>query len=274
VGSIDHESKTVIGNELELAIQHNGFSINLDKVHLQKNSHRQIVTGLIVNKKVNVQRRYVRRIRAMLFNIETNGIAAAQTKHAVKRLDNKEPNILSVLRGMVEFLRAIKGDNDSVYWNYAKRLSTIDPIYQKILEKRNKEATMRDFFISHASEDKPQIARPLAEELIRHGFKVWYDEYELKVGDSLRQKIEHGLANSKYGVVILSHSFFGKRWPESELSGLWAREDDGARVILPIWFNIEKPDIAAIAPMLADKLAIKTNGANISEVAVQLKKSI
>ena len=70
-----------------------------------------------------------------------------------------------------------------------------------------------DVFISHAWEDKDAIARPLAEELRRRGFDVWYDEFSLKMGDSLRGSIDYGLANSRFGLVILSKNFFAKHWP-------------------------------------------------------------
>jgi hypothetical protein len=53
---------------------------------------------------------------------------------------------------------------------------------------------MRDVFISHASEDKDAVARPLAKELLRRGHSVWFDEYELVLGDSLRENIDRGLA--------------------------------------------------------------------------------
>ena len=84
---------------------------------------------------------------------------------------------------------------------------------------------MWDLFICHASEDKDTVARPLALALSEKDLTVWYDEFELVLGDSLRRKIEHGLANSRYGVVILSESFFRKEWPQRELDGLAARED-------------------------------------------------
>lgn len=114
----------------------------------------------------------------------------------------------------------------------------------------------RDVFISHASEDKDAIARPLAEALLWRGYTVWYDEYELVLGNSLRGKIEHGLAHSRIGVVILSQAFFGKPWPERELSGLYARLVGGeADVLVPIWHGVEEQDILKFAPTLADLLA-------------------
>ena len=58
-----------------------------------------------------------------------------------------------------------------------------------------------DVFISHASEDKEEVVRPLANALRKAGLKVWYDEFELHIGDSLRRKIDQGLAKSRFGIV-------------------------------------------------------------------------
>ena len=68
-------------------------------------------------------------------------------------------------------------------------------------------------FISHASEDKDAVARPLAEMLSAEGLDVWYDEYTLQPGDSLRQSIDAGLAETQLGLVILSDHFFANKWP-------------------------------------------------------------
>ncbi|HUW33009.1 MAG TPA: toll/interleukin-1 receptor domain-containing protein, partial [Planctomycetota bacterium] len=72
-----------------------------------------------------------------------------------------------------------------------------------------------DAFISYASEDKGYV-HPLARELTKLRFRVWYDEFELAVGDSLRRSIDKGLANSRFGIVILSPHFFAKEWPQRE----------------------------------------------------------
>lgn len=116
-----------------------------------------------------------------------------------------------------------------------------------------------DVFISHASEDKEDLARPLAEQLRGRGLKVWLDETELKLGDSLRRSIDYGLSKSRYGLVILSPEFLRKEWPQKELDGLVAREDGTEKVILPIWHNVTRSDIVAYSPMLADKMAAPTS---------------
>lgn len=65
-----------------------------------------------------------------------------------------------------------------------------------------------DVFVSHASEDKEELVKPLVLALQAAGYKVWYDEFTLKVGDSLRRSIDSGLVNSRYGIVVFSKAFF------------------------------------------------------------------
>lgn len=65
-----------------------------------------------------------------------------------------------------------------------------------------------DLFISHATEDKKDFVRPLVESLKKNNIEVWYDEISLNVGDSLRESIDKGLSKSRFGLVVLSPSFF------------------------------------------------------------------
>ena len=115
------------------------------------------------------------------------------------------------------------------------------------------------FFISHASEDKDDFVRPLAQALQARGLSVWFDEFTLTVGDSLRRSIDRGLAGSRFGVVIISPHFLNKEWPQKELDGLVAREFDGAKVILPVWHNISAERIRTYSPTLADRLATRSS---------------
>jgi len=116
-----------------------------------------------------------------------------------------------------------------------------------------------DVFISHASEDKEDFARPLAERLRSHGLRVWFDEFTLTVGDSLRRSIDRGLSRSRYGIVVISPNFLQKEWPQKELDGLVAREVEGIKVILPVWHNIGAEQIRAHSPTLADRLAVSSS---------------
>ena len=123
-----------------------------------------------------------------------------------------------------------------------------------------------DAFISHASEDR-DLVHSLADSLHRAGMRIWVDRRELRLGDSLSEKIDAGLADSRFGIVVLSPSFMAKRWPRQELNGLMAREDCGHNVILPVWHEIDKQTLAAYSPMLADRLAVSTENGVASVVA-------
>lgn len=104
-------------------------------------------------------------------------------------------------------------------------------------------------FISHASEDKEEVARPIVAELRRRGVQVWFDEYALLLGDNLRRTIDEGLAKYRFGIVILSPHFSAKEWPQLELDGLAAREiDKGRKIILPVWHNIMKEQVEQRSP--------------------------
>ena len=113
-----------------------------------------------------------------------------------------------------------------------------------------------DVFISYASEDREAVAAPLAERLQHLGMRVWFDKTELKVGDSLRERIDHGLAESRFGIVILSEAFFRKHWPTRELNGLAQREVEGQKVILPVWHGLDEKAVRAFSPPLADRVAL------------------
>ena len=129
-------------------------------------------------------------------------------------------------------------------------------------------------FVSHASEDKEDFVRPFVNALVAEGLSVWYDEFELKVGDSLRRSIDNGLKNSKYGIVVLSEHFFKKEWPQKELDGLFAKESNGERVILPLWHKISKNEVLNYSPMIADIKALNTSDFTYEELAKEIAKVI
>ena len=131
-----------------------------------------------------------------------------------------------------------------------------------------------DVFISHASEDKDEVARPMAEALQSRGLKVWYDEFTLRIGDSLRRKIDEGLANSRVGLVVLSPAFLGKGWTNHELDGIVTRSVSGEQVLLPIWHKISKQEVISYSPSLADKLARNTAMHTIDEIAAEIAELI
>ncbi|MFB9315824.1 DUF1883 domain-containing protein [Nocardioides plantarum] len=127
-----------------------------------------------------------------------------------------------------------------------------------------------DVFISHASEDKAAVARPLREALKARGVSVWLDEAEMRIGHSLRRKIDEGIRSSRFGIVVLSEPFFKKGWTNHELDGLVTRTVAGQQSLLPIWHDLTADQVSSYSPSLADKVAMSTGQYSIDEIADQI----
>jgi hypothetical protein len=126
-----------------------------------------------------------------------------------------------------------------------------------------------DVFVSYAHEDRA-TAEVLAAELRSLGLRPWFDESELTIGMGLRRAIDHGLAHSRFGVVVMSHSFFRKEWPQRELDGLVALQVGGRQRILPIWHGLDHSDMLRYSPTLADTFAARTSDSTIKEIAAAI----
>jgi hypothetical protein len=150
-------------------------------------------------------------------------------------------------------------------------LSSVPSLVQPDFPPNLDEHTHKyDVFISHASEDKEVVVRPLANALRDQGLNVWYDEFELRIGDSLRRKIDLGLANSRVGLVVLSQSFISKGWTNYELDGIVTRSVTGEQILLPIWHNISKREVIEFSPSLADKVARSTATHTVEEISEEI----
>ena len=112
-----------------------------------------------------------------------------------------------------------------------------------------------DVFVSHSTADKPYV-EPLVKALETAGISVWFDKTAMGWGDSLRSEIDRGLAACRYGIVVFSKAFLNKKkWTEHELNALFAKEEPGKKVILPIWHGITRDDLIEYSPAFADRLA-------------------
>jgi hypothetical protein len=128
-----------------------------------------------------------------------------------------------------------------------------------------------DVFLSHASEDKDEVARPLAAALTSRGLNVWFDELTLKIGHSLRGEIEKGIANARFGVVIISPHFLAKEWTQAELDALFSMKlASGRDILLPVWHHVSKDEVLAASPLLAGLMAANTALFTIDEIADQI----
>lgn len=130
---------------------------------------------------------------------------------------------------------------------------------------------MPTLFVSHASEDKKAFVRPLAHALKSHGLQVWYDEFSLKAGDSLRRSIDKGLSECDAGVLILSPTFFQKEWPQRELDALFGLEIAGRATLIPVWYQIEAKDVVRASPLLADRVALNADH-GVAHIASEIAK--
>ena len=120
-------SDFVIGNDLLLdiisIINKHDFTINEKKLRLANKNSRQTVTGLVVNEKVNVNRKLIRNVRAMIHDLKTNGIYSAAQNHfqTNKEVDEVMANkFISRLYGFIHFVGQVKGKNDLIYLKMLK----------------------------------------------------------------------------------------------------------------------------------------------------------
>jgi len=124
---IGPSAPVLLGPSLEEALRRNGFAVNMAKVRLRSKQQRQEVTGLLVNRRVNVPRKLVRQVRAMLHAWSTYGYEAAQQEFA-DRYDGKsrpsfkeKPIFSMVVKGKIDFIGMVKGKDDPVYRGLLRR---------------------------------------------------------------------------------------------------------------------------------------------------------
>ena len=133
-----------------------------------------------------------------------------------------------------------------------------------------------DVFLSHASEDKDEVARPLALLLQKRGLRVWFDEFEFRIGDNIVEKLNKGIDTSRFGTVVLSTAFVDltKHWTKYELDTLeylWVTEN---RVMFPVWHNISVHEIRSFRASLANIYGLSTASFTIEEIANEIHEAI
>jgi len=130
-------------------------------------------------------------------------------------------------------------------------------------------------FISHDSRDKAEIAQPLALQLQKLMCPVWFDQYSLKIGDSLREGIEAGLMDCHKCILILTPNFLKNGgWTKREYDSVFTRElVEKQRVILPVWYDVSAEDVYKYSPILADRVGAQW-AEGVEEVARKLLVAI
>ena len=136
------------------------------------------------------------------------------------------------------------------------------------------QSVPKDVFVAHAKEDAAEVADPLVKALNANGLEVWYDDLDLKIGDSLRRKIDEGISGSRFAVIVLSTAFMHKGWTNYELDGIITRSNAGGQVVLPIWHGVTKQNVIDFSPSLADKVARNTSAQTVQEIADEIAQLI
>lgn len=114
-------------------------------------------------------------------------------------------------------------------------------------------------FISHDSRDKG-LAGDLAIALLSSGRSIWYDEYSLIAGQSLRASIEKGLKECHRCIVVFSPSFFSNGgWSKAEFDSIFTREIvEQRRLIVPVWHGVTRKEVFDYSPRMADVFGLSS----------------
>lgn len=210
------DGKLDIGYELDSIIQKNGFFINYDKVRYQQYNQHQEVTGIVVNQKLNVNRKYIRKIRAMLHSIESNpnDLTIPTQKFANSDFKgNTLEDLFRTLKGMIEYIGMVKGKNDSIFIKFAKQInellvlikpSNIKPIYYKTFESITYLVPLKKLVLFNSDTmDNPDYGQGSAFLLKNIGIISNYHVFEFII-----KSLEAGLQppNSVYCIEIFQES--------------------------------------------------------------------
>ena len=122
-------------------------------------------------------------------------------------------------------------------------------------QRRAEHKLERVAFISHSTKDKPFV-RKLAADLVSNGVRVWLDEQQILVGDSIPEKIAQGLAESDFFLLVVSKSSVESPWVKKELNNALVQEIERRKVtVLPI-----KLDEAKVPDSIGEKLYANFTG--------------
>lgn len=274
---IDGGSSCEISDLLNEIIESCGFKVNTKKTRLQPKTQRQEVTGLVVNNKVNINRDYIRITRSMIHGWRIDRKLAARKYFNITDLcsDEKEKSLVESFRnhiyGRLSFIKMIRGADFSCYLKLMAYMSHNDLKQTKEGLRAMKETETYDVFICHASEDKPEIAVPVYNELNKLSIVTFIDHLSIQWGDSLVGKINNALVKSKIVIAILSRDSVEKNWPITELKSVLSREIKGEKVkLLTLVKASDEEYVQDKLPILADKKYVVYKD-NPAYVASQIK---
>lgn len=246
-----------VGPALAAQISAAGFAVNPKKVRLQRRSVRQSVTGVTVNEKPNVDRLRVRRIRAMVHAWRKFGLEAAAAEHLRKKVGRQNVGrndrarvFRNALYGELAFLKMLRGEDDPLYRKFCAQLLALDGAPPKTLRRMLFGADDYQVFISHATEDKEAIARPIFEACEKLGVKAFIDQEHINWGESFTAKIQTALAAAPVVLAVVTDASVTKDWPLAELNTALALEVEGEKTVAAV--VVGRPDLSKL-PLLRQK---------------------
>jgi hypothetical protein len=127
---------------------------------------------------------------------------------------------------------------------FARELERRLGVEEGSIETRQTAFDVPLVYLAHASEDHETMAKPLAEALVANGIDVWFDEWEIRAGDSLRRKMEEGLANCTHFLVLLTPNSLHKPWVEIEIDAGFVRAVGGESRFLGVRVGVGVNDLS------------------------------
>jgi RNA-directed DNA polymerase len=267
----------IAGEALEEAVQACGFAINAKKVRLQSRAVRQSVTGVTVNTIPNVERGRIRQLRAMLHAWGKFGLDAAAQHHfasykATGRASSANPGAAfrNIVYGHLAYVKMVRGQSDPVFLKLCAKIIPLDPNPSKFVRQMVFGAEAFDLFISHASEDKVAIARPIFEACERYGIKAFLDEEHIAWGKSFTEKINTALGAARTVLAVVTPNSVNKDWPLAEMNSALALEVSGEKQVVVLL--VGNPDLTRL-PLIKTKKYLIWQG-NADTIARELQESI
>jgi RNA-directed DNA polymerase len=231
----DATTQAEVGPILQTIISENGFTINSSKIRLQGKRHRQEVTGVTVNRSPNVRRKFVRQIRSMLHAWKVHGLEKAESvfhnefykKHELSLIKSK-PSFTSVLKGKIDYLKMIRGQNDPIYLKFLNQYnSLLDPT--QYTEKLPSLVSSKKVFISYSRTDE-EFARKLATSLSSLSANIWIDVNDIPPGKKWSNEIHNGLEECELMLLIVSPESMRSQNVEDE----WGYFMGEKKLIIPL----------------------------------------
>ncbi len=250
------ERSVLPGPALAAAVSSAGFEIHPRKVRLQGRGERQTVTGLTVNARVNVARTRIRQLRAMLHAWRVYGLEKAAGAHFARYKspgsgrDHRPVAFRNIVYGHLAFIKMARGSDDPVFLKLCAQVLERDPNPSRFIRQLMFGADDFDVFISHASEDKDAIARPIMAACQRAGIRAFLDEAHIGFGQNFTGRINVALGAARTVLVIVSSHSVSKEWPLAEINTALTMEVDRQKRVVPVM--VGRPDLSRL-PLLRTK---------------------